>query len=380
MGDGEVVNTTRLCEALPGWTPQPPADRVLVGVLVGEGVGEEVIPCALNMLRAACADGAPQLEIRFGGLIGKPALLEHGRALTGEVVDFCRSVFADGGALLCGPGGGRFVYELRAEFDLYCKYTPIKPMTVLQDCGVVRPEHLHDIDILAVRENTSGLYFGASHRDSSADEDTVVHEFRYRRAEVTRILRCAFQVASQRRGKVSITTKPGGLPVMSALWEELAYEFASELGIELTVLEIDNAIYQMIARPQAFDVIVSPNMFGDVLADSGALLLGSRGMSYSGNFGDDHRAVYQTGHGAAHDIAGHDLANPIGQMLSVAMMLRESFGLSRHAARVEAVIENTLARGFRTRDITSAHSTLVGTRALGELVTEGVLAAARETV
>jgi len=127
-------------------------------------------------------------------------------------------------------------------------------------------------------------------------------------------------------------------------------------------------------------VIVSPNMFGDVLADSGALLLGSRGMSYSGNFGDDRRAVYQTGHGAAHDIAGHDLANPIGQMLSVAMMLRESFGLLRDAARVEAAIESTLARGYRTRDIRSPHSTVVGTRALGELVIESVLAAARETV
>ena len=374
------MNTTQLCETLPGWIARPPTDRVLVGVLVGEGVGEEVIPPALSVLRAAFAERESKLEIRFGGLIGKPALLEHGRVLTGEVVNFCRSVFAAGGALLCGPGGGRFVYELRAEFDLYCKYTPIKPMKALQDCGVVRPGHLRDIDILAVRENTGGLYFGASRRDNSADEDSVVHEFRYRRAEVTRILRCACQAASQRRGKVSITTKPGGLPVMSALWEEVACEVASETGIEVTVLEIDNAIFQMIARPQAFDVIASPNMFGDVLADSGALLLGSRGMSYSGNFGSDRRAVYQTGHGAAHDIAGHDVANPIGQMLSVAMMLRESFGLPRHAARVEAAIESTLASGYRTRDIAGAHSTLVGTRALGELVTESLLAMARETV
>ncbi len=373
------MNATRLCEALPGWTPRPPADRVLVGVLVGEGVGEEVIPCALDVLRAACAEGAPQLEIRRGGLIGNPALREHGRALTGEVVDFCRRVFADGGTLLCGPGGGRFVYELRAEFDLYCKYTPIRPMAVLRDCGVVRADHLRDIDILAVRENTSGLYFGTSRRFGSADEDTFVHEFRYCRAEVTRILRCAFQAASKRRGKVSVTTKPGGLPVVSALWVDLAHEFACELGIELTVLEIDNAVYQMIARPQAFDVIVSPNMFGDVLADSGALLLGSRGMSYSGNFGGDGPAVYQTGHGAAHDIAGHDLANPIGQMLSVAMMLRESFGLPRQAALVEAAIGNTLARGYRTRDIAGANSTPVGTRAMGDLVTEAVLATARET-
>jgi 3-isopropylmalate dehydrogenase len=374
------MNTTRLCEALPGWTQQRPTERVLVGVLAGEGIGDEVIPCALDVLRAACDDGAPELEIRVGGVIGKRALLEHGRALTGEVIDFCSGVFADGGALLCGPGGGRFVYELRAQFDLYCKYTPIRPMSGLQDCGVIRADHLRGIDMLAVRENTGGLYFGESRRAGSADDDTVVHEFRYRRAEVMRILRCAFQVASQRRRKVSVTTKPGGLPAVSALWEEIACELAPEFGIELTVLEIDNAIYQMIARPHDFDVIVSPNMFGDVLADSGALLLGSRGMSYSGNFGRDGCAVYQTGHGAAHDIAGRDLANPIGQMLSVAMMLRESFRLPRHAARVEAAIESTLARGYRTRDIACAGSTMVGTRALGELVTESLLAMASEKV
>jgi 3-isopropylmalate dehydrogenase len=375
---GEVMNTTRLCEALPGWTPPRPTSRLLVGVLTGEGVGAEIIPCAVDVLRAVCAESAPQLEIRFGGLIGKPALLKHGRALTGEVIDFCRSVFVDGGALLCGPGGGRFVYELRAEFDLYCKYTPIRPLTVLSDCGAIRPDHLRDIDILAVRENISGMYFGGSRRDSSTDEDTVVHEFRYRRTEVIRILRCAFQVASLRRGKVAVTTKPGGLPAVSALWEELAYECASEFGSELTVLEIDNAIYQMIARPQDFDVIVSPNMFGDVLADSAALLLGSRGMSYSGNFGTDGRAVYQTGHGAAYDIAGRDLANPIGQILSVAMMLRESFGLSCHAARVEAAIESALGRGYRTRDIAGPDSVVVGTHALGELITDGVRMTTRE--
>jgi len=144
------------------------------------------------------------------------------------------------------------------------------------------------------------------------------------------------------------------------------------------VLEIDNAIYQLIARPQDFDVIVSPNLFGDVLADSGALLLGSRGMSYSGNFGSDRRAVYQPGHGAAYDLAGRDLANPVGQILSMAMMLRESFELPHHAARVEAAIASTLARGYRTRDIARPDSVVVGTHALGELIADGVRTAARE--
>ncbi len=372
------MNTIRLGETLPGWRPQRRASSLLVGVLVGEGIGAEIIPCAVDVLRAVCAEGAPPLEIRFGGVIGKPALLKHGRALTGEVIDFCRSVFADGGALLCGPGGGRFVYELRAEFDLYCKYTPLRPMTVLRDCGAIRADHLRDIDVLAVRENTGGLYFGESRRETSADDDAVVHEFRYRRVEVTRILRCAFQAAALRRGKVAVTTKPGGLPVMSTLWEEIARDCASEFGSELTVLEIDNAIYQLIARPQDFDVIVSPNLFGDVLADSGALLLGSRGMSYSGNFGSDRRAVYQTGHGAAYDLAGRDLANPVGQILSMAMMLRESFELPHHAARVEAAIASTLARGYRTRDIARPDSVVVGTHALGELIADGVRTAARE--
>ena len=144
--------------------------------------------------------------------------------------------------------------------------------------------------------------------------------------------------------------------------------------MELSILEIDNAVYQLIANPLAFDVVASPNMFGDVLADAGALLLCSRGMSYSGNFGVGGRAVYQTAHGAAHDLAGSDQANPLGQVLSVAMMLRESLGLPEASALIHKAVESLLDKGFRTADIASKESTVVGTKEMSRLLLEAVKA------
>jgi len=131
------------------------------------------------------------------------------------------------------------------------------------------------------------------------------------------------------------------------------------------MLEVDNAMYQMIASPEQFDVVVAPNMFGDVLSDGAALLLGSRGLSYSGNFGDTGKAVFQTGHGAAHDLTGKDTANPIGQVLSLAMLLRESFGLNHYAEMIETAIEETLIDGWRTSDISEPGCKLVGTQEMG---------------
>jgi len=158
------------------------------------------------------------------------------------------------------------------------------------------------------------------------------------------------------------------VPSISRLWSERSELLAAGTGVALDVMEIDNAVYQLIARPAEFDVVVSPNMFGDVIADAGALLLGSRGLSFSGNFSSDGKAVYQTGHGAAHDIAGTDRANPLGQMLSLAMMLEESFALPSAAAAIRLAINDVLASGKRTRDIAEAHDTVLGTQAMTEQV------------
>lgn len=348
----------------------------IIGVLTGEGVGPEIVPIALEVLDRVAAASALRFELRHGGPIGKPALAVHGKSLSDDVVAFCDQVFADRGALFCGAGGDRFVYELRARFDLFCKFTPLKPHAALRDCGAVRPDRLDGVDIVAVRENTGGMYLGDWRTEQvSASARVAHHHFSYLETHVARIVDVAARLAAGRKGQVMMTNKPGGVPAISALWHEVSAARCEAAGVELRVLEIDNAVYQLIADPAQFDVIVSPNMFGDVMADCGALLLGSRGMSFSGNFSPEGHGVFQTGHGAAHDLAGTDRANPAGQILSLAMMLREAFGLDHEAGLVERALADTLAAGYRTADVAGPDSRVVGTREFGKRVCAALEAA-----
>lgn len=357
-----------LSSAFADWKQPFDATRVhVIGILSGEGVGPEVVGVAQNLLQLLAQHTNRRFDIRIGGLIGSEAQRVHGKNLTDEVIGFSEQVFAQQGALFCGPGGGRFVYDLRVRFDLYCKLTPLRPMQALRESGVMRPEHLHDIDILAVRENIGGLYQGVW--SESVDEDgrrVSSQSFSYSEYQVDRILRIALRLAASRRGRLALVLKPGGVPTISRMWSERAVVLNQEYGVEIQELEIDNAVYQLIANPRQFDVLVSPNMFGDVLADCGSLLLGSRGMSFSGNFSGQGAAVYQTGHGAARDLAGSDCANPIGQLLSLAMLLRESFDWRAGADLLLLAIEQTFNAGFRTRDIISPGREVLGTRAMGE--------------
>jgi 3-isopropylmalate dehydrogenase len=374
--EDQPMTETRLSGAL-GETPARTSGgpEYVVGVLVGEGIGAEVVPIALDLLDTLAAARGIRFDLRYGGAIGKQAMRLHGCCLTEEVADFCAAVFAAGGALFCGPGGDRFVYELRARFDLYCKFTPLRPLAALADSGPLRPERLAGVDIVAVRENSGGLYLGEWSREETAAGGSIAHHrFSYRQRQVERILATGIRLACQRRGRLAVTVKPGGVPSISALWEELAVTLCRAGGVELQVLEIDNAAYRLIAHARDFDVIVSPNMFGDVLADCGALLLGSRGLSFSGNFAADGKAVFQTGHGAAQDLAGTDRANPVGQIFSLAMLLRESFGLEAEAAAIEAAVAETLRRGYRTADIAGPGAQVVGSRELGRRIREQLAA------
>lgn len=359
------------CAAIPDWPAASARERHVLGVLAGEGIGGEIVAATLDVLRAVCARFDLQVDIRIGGAIGKEAQKQSGKSLTDEVVAFCDDVFRVGGAVLCGPGGGRFVYDLRARFDLYCKFTPLRPVAALADAGVLRPDHLAGIDIVAVRENVGGFYFGEWGLDENGDgAASAFHRVSYHAEEVDRVLLVGYALARMRRRKLCVTVKPGGVPTISRLWEERLRRIAADSAVDVSLPEIDNAAYQLIAHPAKFDVVVSPNMFGDILADCGALLLGSRGMSHSGNFGPGGRAVYQTGHGAAHDIAGTDTANPVGQIRSLAMLLSESFGWVNAGAAIEAAIDATLARGWRTPDIAARGGNVVGTRELsGKIAT-----------
>jgi len=366
---------------LTQWLVRPmpafdPAQTHHVGVFEGEGVGPEVVPIALDLLDRLAAASRRRLSISTGGVIGAAAKARHGTSLTGDAVAFARDVFANNGALFCGPGGDRFVYELRREFDLYCKFTPIEPIPELSDAGQVRPSAVASADIIAVRENMGGIYQGEWQDVREGGERIASHRFEYRQSMVERILAVSIKLAEQRRRRIHIVLKPGGIPSVSALWRECAERMCSDAGIELFEQEIDNSVYQLIADPGQFDVLVSPNMFGDVLADCGALLLASRGLSFSGNFNDRGNGVYQTGHGAARDIAGKDVANPLGQVLALGMMLRENFSWPEADAALKSAIRATLGAGYRTSDIATPGATVLGTRAFGEMLArmlDGVL-------
>ncbi|MFW6059731.1 MAG: isocitrate/isopropylmalate family dehydrogenase [Phycisphaeraceae bacterium] len=361
--------------ALPDWQPRTAPDRsCVVGVLPGEGVGPEVIDAALTVLGVLEDHVAPRFTVRTGGPIGVEAKRLTGQSLTEEVTTFCTTVFDEHGAVLCGPGGGRFVYDLRARFDLYCKLIPLRPCHQLGDVSVLRPGHADGVDVLVVRENTGGLYFGSWDIQRNGDGHAIASQHcQYREHEIERILEVGFRAARQRRGHLTVVTKPGGVPAISQLWTEKLHEMNGRYHLAVRVLEVDNAAYQLIADPRAFDVVVCSNMFGDVLGDCGSLLLGGRGMSYSGNFASPNRAVYQTGHGAAWDLAGTDRANPLGQIYALAMMLRESFALPDAAAAIERAIARTLARGIRTADIAGPGHQCVGTRQMAQHVGQALV-------
>lgn len=329
-------------------------------MLPGDGSGPEVVNAARRVLAEIERHGSHSFEIREAPL-GEPGLSP---AMSG----FFDEIFSEGGAVLCGAKGGRFVYELRAQFDLYCKLVPIRPHPALRDVGVLRPEATDSVDVLIIRENTAGLYLGEYGFDVRAGQRRAFHNFEYREAQVARIVQVAIGAARRRRGHLCVVTKPGGVPSISALWAEQAGLGANGSGVELRFLEVDTAAYQLLADARAFDVVVAPNMFGDVLADGAALLLGSRGMSCSANLGDGGRGAYQTGHGAAYDLAGTDRANPLGQIQALGLLLRESFGLEQLALQLQAAIEDTLAAGWRTPDIAAAGSRVVGTQQLAEHV------------
>jgi 3-isopropylmalate dehydrogenase len=350
---------------------QPPGyhDSHFIGILPGEGIGPQIIDICLKLLDTIQECTPFRFKLEFGGAIGKEALAKTGAALTEDVRLFCDLVFERRGTVFCGPGGDRFVYDLRKEFDLFCKLTPIYRLPSLKEVGVVKPEVSDSVDILVVRENCAGVYQGEYGVEEVGAEEEAWHRFMYNKSQVVDIMETAAKAALGRNRKVSVITKPGGVPTVSALWDRVAREILTSHGISMEILEIDNACYQVISRPRDFDVVVAPNLLGDIVSDVASLLMGSRGLSHSANFSKDLRcAVYQTGHGAAHDLKGKDVANPIGQILSLSMMLEQSFGLDSIAQKVRNAVEDVLAENHRTRDIATEDSHVVGTEEMGRRI------------
>jgi acyl-CoA reductase-like NAD-dependent aldehyde dehydrogenase/isocitrate/isopropylmalate dehydrogenase len=335
-----------------------PGGPFLVGVDMGEGIGPEVMGCALQVLEAVASVCGRRFEIRVA---------------PEGIFDFCGRVFAAGGAVLSGPRRGRHVYDFRKRFDLYCKLSPLRPCSELLSAGCIKPEHAQAVDILVVRDNAAGVYQGQWREVTTPDGGRrAEHSFAYSEAEARRILQAAATIARQRRGAMTVVYKEAGIPAISKLWQDCAAAVAAEAGVKLSLLDIDYAAFRLIQNARDLDVVVAPNLFGDVLSDLGAVLLGSRALAYSGNFAATGAAVYQTNHGAALDLAGTDRANPVGQILALAMMLRESFHLVDEASLVEDAVTHVWRLGWRTFDLADETSRPVGTRAMGALCAEAV--------
>jgi 3-isopropylmalate dehydrogenase len=343
----------------------------VLGVLPGEGIGPEVIHAALRVLTAVEPD--LPLDLRLA------ASWSGGEGVTAEEEDFFAGIFAAGGTVLCGPRGGRFVYELRRRFDLFLKLSPLRVSPALAVLSRLKAAAVEGADVLVVRDNAGGVYQGEWGEERGADGERIAtHAFSARESDVRRVMEAAAAVAGQRRGRLAVIGKEGGIPTVTRLWREVAAEVAGARGIAWELVNVDFAAYRLVQEPRWFDVVVAPNLEGDVLADVGAVLLGSRGLSFSGNFTPSGLGVYQTNHGAAADLAGRDVANPLGQIFSLAMLLRESLGRPAAAEAIETAVETVLARGIRTADLIGEgeRGRIVGTREMTDLVIEALAAQA----
>jgi 3-isopropylmalate dehydrogenase len=374
--NGPVHLVTFLGKKKPVAQPFCPEPRPLIGVLEGTGIGPEVIGATLQILKSAGQALNLDFEVRHGGLIGEEAVAEHGKWLPEDTAEFCADIFHRGGAILNGPGGGRYVYDLRRRFDLFCKFVPVRPSPELALAGKVSPQFLKNVDLLIVRDNTGGVYQG-QWGDRATDKGRVAeHSFSYSETEVHRLVEVAARAAASRRGNLHVIVKEGGVPTVTALWRDVGNAVARKHDIEAKFMNIDLAAYELIQNPTRFDVIVAPNLFGDIITDICGVLVSSRGVTFSGNFDSHGHGVYQTNHGCAHDLAGTDTANPAGQIFSLAMLLRESFGLDEAAALIEKSLTEVWRAGWRTADLAETGCKILGTRAMADKVTGQILRSA----
>lgn len=334
-----------------------------VGLIPGEGIGPELIGICRRLLERMAECRGWELEFSECGPVGLQAREALGADLPSGAEGFVAGVFARGGAVLAGAGGGRFVFELRRRFQLDWKLNPVRR---LRGAG----SHPYPFDILIVRDNKEGLYQGEVVTEEQTEGAVVRHTLTTRLATVRALVGRAARLAADRSGRLAVVAKESGIPGPSRLWRQAGEEAAAAHGVELRVLEVDFAAYQMVRRPEEFDVIAVPNAFGDILADLGGLLMGSRGATFGASFNPEGLGVFQTNHGAAYDLAGTGTANPAGQMLATALMLREAFGQEEAAVAIETAVQNAWCAGFRTADMDPSAAHPCATEAFAAAVEE----------
>jgi 3-isopropylmalate dehydrogenase len=319
-------------------------------LLPGDGIGPEIIAPAVEVLTAVGA-GFEYEEHAFGGA----SIDAHGTALTDETLAACHAADA---VLLAAVGGPKWdttdparprpeqgLLALRKGLGLFANLRPVKPIPALYDASPLKREVLEGTDLLVVRELTGGIYFGEKTRTADSASDACV----YTRPEVERIARVAFGAA---RSRVTSVDKANVLET-SRFWREVVtgIHAAEFINIELEHLLVDNAAMRLVSAPRHFEVIVTENMFGDILSDEAAMLTGSLGMLPSASLGDGGPGLFEPVHGSAPDIAGTGVANPLAMVLSAALMLRHGFAMETEAAAIESAVDRALADGLRTADL-----------------------------
>ncbi len=358
--------------------------------LPGDGIGPEIIAEGKKVLAAVGAKYGVSFVCE-DALIGGSAIDACGNPLPDETLEAAN---ASDAVLLASVGGPKWdttdpaaprpeqgLLKIRKELGLYTNLRPVQIFAALADASTLRPEVIDGVDMMIVRELTGGLYFGRRERfydeagagTNGQPGQRAYDTLEYREYEIERIARQAFEAARKRRGKVSSVDKANVLET-SRMWREIVHRIGAEEypDVELEDVLVDNAAMQLINRPATFDVVVTENMFGDILSDEAAQITGSLGMLASASLGDGV-ALYEPSHGSAPDIAGQGIANPLAQILSVEMMLRYSFDMSAAADDIRRAVTEVLDEGWRTRDIADEATPadrVLGTSAMGDKVVE----------
>ena len=348
-----------------------------IAVFPGDGIGPEVIAEAIKVIKI--------IELKLGlkinlneALVGGAAYEETGHPLPDATLDIAKK--ADG--VLLGAVGGpkweaidfslrpeRALLGLRSSLGLYANLRPARIFPALLDASTLKPEVVDGLDLLVVRELTGGIYFGEPRGIGTNDKglrygfNTLV----YSEPEIQRIGKIAFDVAKKRNGKVCSVDKANVLEA-TGFWREVVTKLHAQYSdVELSHMYVDNCAMQLVRNPKQFDVILTTNMFGDILSDEASMLTGSIGMLPSASLGEKY-AMYEPIHGSAPDIAGKDLANPLATILSVGMLFKYSLNMEEPNTWIERAVESTLGQGVRTSDIMSDGMKQVGTQEMGDLV------------
>jgi len=350
-------------------------------ILPGDGIGKEIVAQAIKVIDSLNVNHGLGMNL-VHGLIGGSAYEETGSPLPEETLIAAKEC----DSILLGAVGGqqweslerelrpeRGLLGIRAELDLFSNLRPAILYPQLANASTLKNEVVSGLDLMIVRELVGGIYFGQPRGIEIKDGERFgVNSATYFESEIARIGHSAFQIAQKRDKRVCSVDKANVLEVCE-LWREVMEEVSQHYpDIELTHMLVDTAAMQLVRAPKQFDVMVTSNLFGDILSDCAAMLTGSIGMLPSASLNKNNYGMYEPIHGSAPDIAGKDIANPLATILSVSMMLRYSLNQTSLADKINAAVNVVLDQGYRTKDISAVGDTIVGTEAMGDLIVDAI--------